>query len=109
MNLNQRFKWMQEFTQTQLDHFTDAAIPSIYFNPQGELAHVISNLKRLHYKYRPTPWLSNTHAHLVYFDKIRKKTVKLEYDFIEQLTMSDGERRVLLGMACIFLRKRQLF
>ena len=90
MNLNQRFKWMQEFTQTQIDHFTGAAIPSIYFNPQGELAHVISNLKRLHYKYRPTPWLSNTHAHLVYFDKIRKKTVKLEYDFIEQLTMSDG-------------------
>jgi Predicted hydrolase of the alpha/beta-hydrolase fold len=54
------------------------------------MKHVLPKLKQLHEKYRPTPWLSNTHAHLLYFDVIKKRQVKLKYDAIEQLTMADG-------------------
>ncbi len=36
------------------------------------------------------PWLTNSHVHLLYFDLIRKQTIKLAHDRIDQLTMSDG-------------------
>ncbi|KAF5301189.1 hypothetical protein FQR65_LT19263 [Abscondita terminalis] len=54
------------------------------------MSEILDKLPQLQDKYRPTPWLTNTHAHLLYFDLIKKKTVKLQYDRIDQITMQDG-------------------
>ncbi|MCU4376916.1 YheT family hydrolase [Acinetobacter haemolyticus] len=72
------------------DFALGAELPKMYYHPQGKIKDVLEKLPQLKRKYRPTPWLSNTHVHLLYFDVIRKKTVKLEYDRIDQLTMHDG-------------------
>ncbi|MCU4363492.1 alpha/beta fold hydrolase, partial [Acinetobacter sp. WU_MDCI_Abxc22] len=56
----------------------------------GAMSEILDKLPQLQDKYRPTPWLTNTHAHLLYFDLIKKKTVKLQYDRIDQITMQDG-------------------
>ena len=73
-----------------LDQATGAEQPKLYFNPQGEFKAIFDQLPQLHRKYRPTPWLSNTHAHLLYFDLIKKRSIHLKYDQIDQLTMQDG-------------------
>lgn len=81
---------MAQLTQRLIDEWTGAAEPTLYFNPEGQIRRCIDVLPQLKQKYRPTPWLSNTHAHLLYFDLIKKKTIRLHYDAIEQLNMSDG-------------------
>ena len=73
-----------------LDSVLGAEQPKMYYDPQGKIKDVLEKLPQLKKKYRPTPWLSNTHVHLLYFDLIKKKTSKLEYDRIDQLTMQDG-------------------
>ena len=73
-----------------LDSVLGAEQPKMYYDPQGKIKDVLERLPQLKKKYRPTPWLSNTHVHLLYFDLIKKKTSKLEYDRIDQLTMQDG-------------------
>lgn len=88
--LNTALNKATQFTQNVLDQATGAELPKLYFNQQGEMPEVLKKLSQLHDKYRPTPWLSNTHAHLLYFDLIKKKTVKLEYDRLDQLNMQDG-------------------
>ena len=72
------------------DQIIGAEQPKLYFNPQGEFKAIFDKLPQLHRKYRPTPWLSNTHAHLLYFDVIKKRSIRLKYDQIDQLTMQDG-------------------
>ena len=79
-----------EITQSLLDQVTGAELPKLYFNQQGAMSEILDKLPQLQDKYRPTPWLTNTHAHLLYFDLIKKKTVKLQYDRIDQITMQDG-------------------
>lgn len=64
--------------------------PKVYYHPQGKIKDILDKLPQLKQKYRPTPWLTNSHVHLLYFDLIRKQTIKLAYDRIDQLTMSDG-------------------
>lgn len=86
VNLNN----VRQLTQSLLDQVTGAEQPKMYFNPQGELTEVLQKLPQLQQKYRPTPWLSNAHAHLLYFDLIKKKTIQLQYDRMDQLTMQDG-------------------
>lgn len=76
--------------QELVDQITGAEFPTLYFNPQGEARQMLDVLPQLKQKYRPTPWLSNTHLHLMYFDLIKKKTIQLKYDVIEQLHMPDG-------------------
>lgn len=76
--------------QEVIDQITGAEFPTLYFHPQGEARQMLDVLPQLKQKYRPTPWLSNTHLHLMYFDLIKKKTIQLKYDAIEQLHMSDG-------------------
>ena len=73
-----------------LDSVLGAEQPKMYYDPKGKIKDVLEKLPQLKKKYRPTPWLSNTHVHLLYFDIIRKKTIKLEYDRIDQLIMQDG-------------------
>lgn len=64
---------MAQLTQRLIDEWTGAAEPTLYFNPEGQIRRCIDVLPQLKQKYRPTPWLSNTHAHLLYFDLIKKK------------------------------------
>lgn len=83
-------KQVSKITQNVLDQVTGAEQPKMYYDQQGQLADILAKLPQLQNKYRPTPWLSNTHAHLLYFDYIKKKTVQLDYDHTDQLTMQDG-------------------
>lgn len=73
-----------------IDSVIGAEQPKLYYSPQGQSKKVLEKLPQLQQKYRPTPWLSNSHAHLLYFDVIKKRTIQLEYDRIDQLTMQDG-------------------
>lgn len=73
-----------------LDKATGAEVPKLYCKSDSDLKEVLDQLPQLSKKYRPTPWLSNTHAHLLYFDLIKKRFIHLEYDLIEQLEMQDG-------------------
>lgn len=81
---------MARLSAEYVDRWIGADAPKIYCNPNGICSELLEQLPQLKQKYRPTPWLSNAHAHLLYFDLIRKKTVRLKYDSIEQLKMSDG-------------------
>ena len=69
---------------------TGAEVPTLYYDPNGQVKQLLDELPQLKQKYRPTPWLSNTHAHLLYFDVIRKRRIQLEYDHFDQLEMQDG-------------------
>lgn len=75
---------------TKFDQVTGTESPKLYFNKQGQLSPIIEKLSQLHQKYRPTPWLSNRHLHLLYFDVIKKRSISLNYDRIDQLNMQDG-------------------
>ena len=79
-----------QITQAVLDQVTGADLPTLYYHPHGEIRRVLDYLPQLKEKYRPTPWLSNTHAHLLYFDLIKKKTIRQQYEQVDQLTMQDG-------------------
>ena len=88
--MNVVLKKLNHVIEDVLDRITGAETPRLYFKPHSSSEKMLGQLKQLRQKYRPTPWLSNTHVHLLYFDLIRKKTVKLDYDKVDQLTMSDG-------------------
>ncbi len=81
---------ISQLVQEIVDQMTGAELPTLYCDPQGEVRQMLEVLPQLKQKYRPTPWLSNTHLHLIYFDLIKKNAVQLKYDAIEQLNMSDG-------------------
>ncbi|OTG76518.1 alpha/beta hydrolase [Acinetobacter sp. ANC 4169] len=84
--VNKFSQWAQEL----VDQLTGAELPILYGDPQGEVRQKLDALAQLQQKYRPTPWLANTHIHLLYFDLIKKKNIQLHYDAIEQLQMPDG-------------------
>lgn len=79
-----------QLAQELLDHVIGAELPTLYFSPRGEARRMRDILPQLKQKYRPTPWLSNAHLHLMYFDLIKQKNIHLKYDAIEHLDMSDG-------------------
>ncbi|ANF81877.1 alpha/beta hydrolase [Acinetobacter sp. NCu2D-2] len=83
-------KKLKDLSIDYLDQWIGADSPTLYYNPHGVFQDIVDRLPQLKAKYRPTPWLSNAHAHILYFDLIKKKTIKLKYDAIEQLNMSDG-------------------
>lgn len=74
----------------RFDQITGKEKPKLYFNENGEFSSTIQKLSQLHQDYCPTPWLSNRHLHLLYFDMIKKNYITLSYDHIEHLTMKDG-------------------
>lgn len=81
---------ISQLLQSIVDHATGAELPTLYYDSLSPANHILNKLPRLKEKYRPTPWLSNKHLHLMYFDLIRKRTIQLEYDHVDQLTMQDG-------------------
>lgn len=85
--------WFEKLSQVSchyLDRLIGSDTPKLYYQPDGAFQHLTTALPQLQSKYRPTPWLSNAHAHILYFDLIKKKSIKLKYDAIEPLKMSDG-------------------
>lgn len=76
--------------QNVLDQVIGAEQPTLYTYNRGASQLLLNRIPLLKEKYRPTPWLSNKHVHLIYFDVVKKKTVKLKYDHIEHLSMTDG-------------------
>ena len=88
--MNAVFSLLNQLSQTAWDRVTGAEQPKLYINPQGQIQETVGALTQLQEKYRPTSWLSNTHAHLLYFDVIRKRQIQLEYDHFDQLEMQDG-------------------
>ncbi|QIO06069.1 YheT family hydrolase [Acinetobacter shaoyimingii] len=82
--------YLQNKLQNTLDQITGAEQPTVYYNVQSHSQQILSRLPQLNQKYRPTPWLSNPHLHLIYFDLIKKRTIRLKYDRVDQLKMSDG-------------------
>lgn len=87
MNALQQVK---QFTQSWLDQWTGAEPPKLYYDASTPHADYLQSLSQLHQKYRPTPWLSNPHLHLLYFDLIKKKRIRFDYDRLDPLTMQDG-------------------
>ena len=87
--MNAAVKKIAALSRLSFDRLTGAGQPEIYVKPASAMQHRLENLAQLKQKYRPTPWLSNTHLHLIYFDLIKKRRVWLHYDAIEQLNMAD--------------------
>jgi uncharacterized protein len=84
------FEKMAKLSGEYIERWAGAEIPTLYYNDHGRFSGVLERLPQLKDKYRPTPWLANAHAHILYFDLIKKNLIKLKYDAIEQLKMSDG-------------------
>ena len=82
--------------QSFVDDMSGAAIPTLYFQPKGLGQHIVKRIHQLNEKYRPTPWLTNTHFHMLFFDLVKKKTINFKYDRTELLTMSDGGQTALV-------------
>ncbi len=78
-------KKLGQLSSEYLDRFSGARRADLYYNPNGVFSRLIERLPQLQQKYRPTPWLANAHAHILYFDLIKKRTIKLKYDALEQL------------------------
>ena len=72
-------KKIKEIGSAWLDTLSGAEQPKMYYDPQGSSSAVLEKLPQLQQKYRPTPWLSNTHAHLLYFDVVKKRRIQLKY------------------------------
>ena len=81
---------LSQLANDYLDQWTGAEQPHLYYHPHGVFEHIVPSLACLQQKYRPTPWLSNPHAQVLYFDLIKRKRMQLEYDEIEHLEMADG-------------------
>lgn len=81
---------LSDWIERVVDQVTGAEQPVLYYDQHGPTQLILNQLPQLKQKYRPTPWLANKHLHLMYFDLIRKRTIKINYDRVNQLTMADG-------------------
>jgi predicted alpha/beta-fold hydrolase len=70
--------------------------PQVHCHDNAQNRHLVSALPQLHDNFRPTPWLFNEHAQLV-FHSLRKKKQNAAplYDHYDLLTMSDGGHTAL--------------
>lgn len=71
--------------------------PRLHCHDNARNRHVVAALPQLHAAFRPTPWLFNAHAQLV-FHALRKKDQKSSptYDRRDVLTMRDGGHTALV-------------
>ena len=83
-------KKIKQRSQGVWDWLIGAEYPQLYYQSSGLFAELLSHLDLLQQKYQPTPWLANTHVHLIYLDLIKKKQIVLDYDGIEEISMQDG-------------------
>jgi predicted alpha/beta-fold hydrolase len=71
--------------------------PRVYCKDNSYNRKVINQLPLLNQIFRPTPWLFNNHMQLMFLNA-RKNNKAHAYDYIEQLTMSDGGQTALTWM-----------
>ena len=81
---------LSRYLSACVERWSGAALPKLIYHPQGIFAQLIPELNTLQRKYLPTPWLSNAHAQILYFDLFKRHRIQLKYDEIEHLTMQDG-------------------
>jgi predicted alpha/beta-fold hydrolase len=74
--------------------------PQVHCHDKARNHHIVAALPQLHRPFRPTPWLFNAHAQLI-FHGLRKKGQQAgpHYDHYERLTMSDGGHTALVWKA----------
>ena len=80
---------LNQLISDTIDHITGAEQPKLYYHNKSQLQVIVNNIEQLQHKYRPTPWLFNTHLQLLYFDLFKKKLIKLDYDRVDILDMDD--------------------
>jgi len=70
--------------------------PQVYCHDNAGNRHVVASLPQLHAAFRPTPWLFNAHAQLI-FHSLRKKGQRAGpvYDHHDSLVMPDGGHTAL--------------
>lgn len=83
-------KQSSQMAHKLFDYAIGAEKPKIICQSAGPISQILAQLPQLQEKYRPTPWLSNPHAHLLYFDVIKKRRIRLRYERTDQLIMQDG-------------------
>ncbi|KAK8852662.1 hypothetical protein M9Y10_017651 [Tritrichomonas musculus] len=64
--------------------------PTVYVNPEGSIAHVISQTKSLSQPYKPTWWLFNRHLQTIRGMRFRKSSKLINSVRRELITYSDG-------------------
>ncbi|KAK8839330.1 hypothetical protein M9Y10_032265 [Tritrichomonas musculus] len=64
--------------------------PNIYFNPNGNISHLIAQTKSLEKPYRPTWWLFNCHLHTIRGMRYRKSSKMTKSVRRELITYEDG-------------------
>lgn len=62
----------------------------LFYTPTTANKNLIHAITLLQQGYRPTLWLANTHAQLMYLELRKKLEKPLGYDCIETLSMTDG-------------------
>lgn len=67
----------------------------LFYKPTTANKNLIQSITPLQKAYRPTFWLANTHAQLMYLELRKKLEKPLNYDCIETLTMTDGGKTAL--------------
>jgi predicted alpha/beta-fold hydrolase len=74
----------------------DRRKPAVHCHDNAQNRHIVASLRQLQEAFRPTPWLFNAHAQLI-FHGLRKKSEKTEpvYDHHDRLTMADGGHTAL--------------
>lgn len=75
--------------------------PRVFCHDNAHTREIIGGLQQLHEDFKPTPWLFNAHAQLIFYN-LRKALLRRGrrgaslYDRREQLTMRDGGLTALL-------------
>ena len=57
-----------------LYRLTRAYKPTVIVNPEGKMQSILSQMKMINEKYKPTPWLINCHVHTIWGMRIRGRT-----------------------------------
>lgn len=71
--------------------------PQVHCHECAQNRHIVASLPQLQQAFRPTPWLFNAHAQLI-FHGLRKKNRQAGpvYDHTDRLTMRDGGHTALV-------------
>lgn len=77
------------------EQWRGVAKPGLHFGDTADNRRLVAHLPQLTQKFRPTPWLYNTHLQLVFLGVRKKASKPLNYDHIDTLTMADGGKTAL--------------
>ncbi|HET8730452.1 MAG TPA: alpha/beta fold hydrolase [Moraxellaceae bacterium] len=69
--------------------------PQLHWHDNARNRHIVAALPQLHDAFRPTPWLFNAHAQLIFHGLRKKGQSQPLYDRHDRLTMRDGGQTAL--------------